>query len=149
MFHSLKILKAKGKGASDASLEPARDFHRKAQWRVDFVAAENSMGFHAPGESLRILAEAIDFRTGTVSYSKKMVNRNEIFLSHFYFLSHLLLPRRMPNQVKKLKVESLKLKYSLDPKEEVKSTESGKQPLDSKTIYLNLSKKFLLLQRSG
>lgn len=52
---------AKGKGASDASLEPARDFHRKAQWRVDFVAAENSMGFHAPGESLRILAEAIDF----------------------------------------------------------------------------------------
>jgi nitrite reductase (cytochrome c-552) len=52
---------AKGKGASDASLESARDFHRKAQWRVDFVAAENSMGFHAPGESLRILAEAIDY----------------------------------------------------------------------------------------
>ena len=49
---------AKGKGAS---LESARDFHRKAQWRVDFVAAENSMGFHAPGESLRILAEAIDY----------------------------------------------------------------------------------------
>ncbi len=52
---------AKGKGASDSLLESARDFHRKAQWRVDFVAAENSMGFHAPGESLRILAEAIDY----------------------------------------------------------------------------------------
>jgi len=62
---------AKGKGASDATLEPARDFHRKAQWRVDFVAAENSMGFHAPGESLRILAEAIDFaRQGQLAVQK-------------------------------------------------------------------------------
>ena len=62
---------AKGKGASDASLESARDFHRKAQWRVDFVAAENSMGFHAPGESLRILAEAIDYaRQGQIEVQK-------------------------------------------------------------------------------
>ena len=34
---------------------------RKAQWRLDFVAAENSMGFHAPQETARILAEAIDY----------------------------------------------------------------------------------------
>jgi nitrite reductase (cytochrome c-552) len=30
-------------------------------WRLDFVAAENSMGFHAPAETARILAESIDF----------------------------------------------------------------------------------------
>ena len=34
---------------------------RKAQWRLDFVAAENSMGFHAPQEAARILGEAIDY----------------------------------------------------------------------------------------
>jgi nitrite reductase (cytochrome c-552) len=34
--------------------------HRKAQWRLDFVAAENSMGFHAPQELARILGEVID-----------------------------------------------------------------------------------------
>ncbi len=34
---------------------------RKAQWRLDFVAAENSMGFHAPAEAARILAESIDY----------------------------------------------------------------------------------------
>ena len=34
---------------------------RKAQWRLDFVAAENSMGFHAPQETARVLAEAIDY----------------------------------------------------------------------------------------
>jgi nitrite reductase (cytochrome c-552) len=39
----------------------ALELQRKAQWRVDFVNAENSMGFHAPQESARILAEAIDY----------------------------------------------------------------------------------------
>ncbi len=33
---------------------------RAAQWRLDYVAAENSMGFHAPQELARILAESID-----------------------------------------------------------------------------------------
>jgi nitrite reductase (cytochrome c-552) len=33
----------------------------KAQWRIDFVAADRSLGFHAPQESARLLAEAIDY----------------------------------------------------------------------------------------
>ena len=33
---------------------------RAAQWRLDTVAAENSMGFHAPQEMARILGESID-----------------------------------------------------------------------------------------
>lgn len=48
-------------GVAEADLEKPRAFHRKAQWRLDFVAAENSMGFHAPQESARILGEAIDY----------------------------------------------------------------------------------------
>jgi nitrite reductase (cytochrome c-552) len=36
------------------------NLQRAAQWRLDFVAAENSMGFHAPQELARILAESID-----------------------------------------------------------------------------------------
>jgi nitrite reductase (cytochrome c-552) len=47
-------------GASDAQLARARALHRKAQWRLDFISAENSMGFHAPQESARILAESVD-----------------------------------------------------------------------------------------
>jgi len=42
-------------------LKGPRDLHRKAEWRLDFVAAENSTGFHAPQETARILAEAIDY----------------------------------------------------------------------------------------
>ena len=36
------------------------ELQRAAQWRLDMVAAENSMGFHAPQEMARILGEAID-----------------------------------------------------------------------------------------
>jgi nitrite reductase (cytochrome c-552) len=52
---------AKKAGATDTQLAPVLALQRKAQWRVDFVAAENSMGFHAPQETARVLAEAIDY----------------------------------------------------------------------------------------
>jgi nitrite reductase (cytochrome c-552) len=55
------VVVAKKRGATDAQLAPAFALQRKAQWRVDFVAAENSMGFHAPQETARVLAEAIDY----------------------------------------------------------------------------------------
>ncbi|MDZ7637965.1 MAG: ammonia-forming cytochrome c nitrite reductase subunit c552 [Bryobacterales bacterium] len=48
-------------GASDADLAGARDFQRKAQFYLDFVEAENSTGFHAPQEAMRILTESVDF----------------------------------------------------------------------------------------
>jgi nitrite reductase (cytochrome c-552) len=64
----LDALKAAKQGKVDArALKEARALQRKAQWRVDFVNAENSMGFHAPQESARILGEAIDYaRQGQV-----------------------------------------------------------------------------------
>jgi nitrite reductase (cytochrome c-552) len=52
---------AKRAGASADSLAPALALQRRAQWRIDFVAAENSMGFHAPAEAVRILGESIDY----------------------------------------------------------------------------------------
>ncbi len=44
----------------DAALRELGELQRAAQWRLDFVAAENSMGFHAPQEMARILGESID-----------------------------------------------------------------------------------------
>lgn len=41
-------------------LAEARNLHRESQLRWDFIAAENSMGFHNPEEALRILANATD-----------------------------------------------------------------------------------------
>ena len=59
---------AKKAGADEARLKPVLELQRKAQWRVDFVNAENSMGFHAPQEAARILGEAIDYaRQGQIA----------------------------------------------------------------------------------
>jgi nitrite reductase (cytochrome c-552) len=55
------IESAKKSGATDEQLKDALALQRKAQFRVDFVNAENSMGFHAPQESARVLAESIDY----------------------------------------------------------------------------------------
>jgi nitrite reductase (cytochrome c-552) len=59
---------AKEAGATMEQLKPALELQRKAQWRLDFIAAENSMGFHAPQEAARILGEAIDYaRQGEIA----------------------------------------------------------------------------------
>ena len=55
------IKAAMASGVGDQKLEKARKLHRKAQWRLDFVASENSKGFHAAQEAARILGEAIDY----------------------------------------------------------------------------------------
>jgi nitrite reductase (cytochrome c-552) len=62
------ILAARQAGAGEAELQEALDLQRQAQWRLDYIAAENSMGFHAPQEAARILGEAADMaRQGQVS----------------------------------------------------------------------------------
>lgn len=48
-------------GVDPAALVEAQNFQRRAQWRLDFIGAENSMGFHAPQEAARLLGEAIDY----------------------------------------------------------------------------------------
>ncbi len=54
------IKAARGRGASDAALEAARRHQRRAQFLLDFVEAENSMGFHADQEAVRVLALSLD-----------------------------------------------------------------------------------------
>ncbi|MBT4100648.1 MAG: ammonia-forming cytochrome c nitrite reductase subunit c552, partial [Gemmatimonadetes bacterium] len=62
------IAAAKAAGATTQDLVESLELQRKAQWRLDYIAAENSMGFHAPQEAARILGEAVDYaRQGEVS----------------------------------------------------------------------------------
>jgi nitrite reductase (cytochrome c-552) len=69
------VKEARKKGAKEEDLKEALQRHRKAQWRVDFVAAENSMGFHAGQEAARLLGEAIDYaRQGEVIAVKATVS---------------------------------------------------------------------------
>ena len=67
------------KAARAANFNPdevtrAQDFQRKAQFYLDFVEAENSIGFHAPEEALRILGESINFaRQGQLALRPKQL----------------------------------------------------------------------------
>lgn len=53
------IVSASADGASDAGLDAARNAHRAAQLRWDFIDADASRGFHASREATRILNDAI------------------------------------------------------------------------------------------
>ncbi|WP_338864737.1 ammonia-forming cytochrome c nitrite reductase subunit c552 [Myxococcus stipitatus] len=59
LIHDLE--RAQKTGRPDASLAKARDFQKRAQFYLDFVEAENSMGFHADQEAIRILSNSINF----------------------------------------------------------------------------------------
>jgi nitrite reductase (cytochrome c-552) len=59
---------AREQGKTDQELAQARDFQRRAQFYLDFVEAENSTGFHADQEAVRILGESVNFsRLGQLS----------------------------------------------------------------------------------
>ncbi|WP_425499961.1 ammonia-forming cytochrome c nitrite reductase subunit c552 [Fontisphaera persica] len=68
LIADLKNARAAGLATNHPALVKAQDFQRKAQFFLDFVEAENSMGFHAPQEAARILAESINFaRKGQIA----------------------------------------------------------------------------------
>jgi nitrite reductase (cytochrome c-552) len=54
------IKSAKEGGATDADLQTARQHQRRGQFLLDFIEAENSMGFHADQEAVRVLALSLD-----------------------------------------------------------------------------------------
>ena len=68
------IVEAKNAGATDAQLKPIYALQRKAQWRLDFISSENSMGFHAPQEAARILAESIDYSRQAELVARKLIS---------------------------------------------------------------------------
>ena len=70
------IKQARNRGATDAQLEQARLQHRRGQFLLDFIEAENSMGFHAGGEAVRVLAKSLDhLRRGQLEVRDAMQSR--------------------------------------------------------------------------
>jgi nitrite reductase (cytochrome c-552) len=69
-----EIQAARASGVAEQRLETALHFQRRAQWRLDFVHADHSKGFHAPQEAARILSEAIDYaRQGQLAAARARI----------------------------------------------------------------------------
>ncbi|HSK09592.1 MAG TPA: ammonia-forming cytochrome c nitrite reductase subunit c552 [Vicinamibacterales bacterium] len=70
------IKTARGAGVADQQLEAARRAQRRAQFMVDFIEAEHSMGFHAGQEAVRILSQAIDIaRQGQLTLRQPLASQ--------------------------------------------------------------------------
>ncbi len=55
------IVRARAKDSAGAGVKLAQRYQRAAQFYADFVEAENSMGFHADQEAVRILGNSINY----------------------------------------------------------------------------------------
>jgi nitrite reductase (cytochrome c-552) len=54
--------------STSQDVQLARQYQRNAQFLVDFIEAENSMGFHAPQEAARVLHKAVNYaRMGQIA----------------------------------------------------------------------------------
>jgi nitrite reductase (cytochrome c-552) len=54
--------------STNANVKLAQSYQRKAQFLLDFVEAENSVGFHADQEAARVLANAVNYaRMGQIA----------------------------------------------------------------------------------
>lgn len=60
MLDAIREAQAAG-AATPEQLKPLFSLQKQAMWRLDFVSSENSMGFHADQEAVRILGESIDY----------------------------------------------------------------------------------------
>ena len=69
--HQAIGLASKAPKANKAELDKARELIRKAQWYWDYVAAENSMGFHNPTMVLNTLGRSIDLAHQAISTAEK------------------------------------------------------------------------------
>jgi nitrite reductase (cytochrome c-552) len=54
------IARAHQQGVTGARIDTARAYQRRAQFLIDFIEAENSMGFHADQEAARVLGNAMN-----------------------------------------------------------------------------------------
>lgn len=61
-------------GVDEAELANARELVRKAQWFWDYVAAENSMGFHNPEQGMKTAGQALDLANQAIQAAYKAAN---------------------------------------------------------------------------
>jgi nitrite reductase (cytochrome c-552) len=61
LFEKVHVAQASGKKIDKALYDKAKDYYEEAFYRLVFVGAENSVGFHNPAEALRVTGDAVAF----------------------------------------------------------------------------------------
>ncbi len=63
LFEMTHAAQASGKIIDKALYDKAKEYYEEAFYRCTFIGAENSVGFHNPSESMRVLGDSIAFAT--------------------------------------------------------------------------------------
>jgi nitrite reductase (cytochrome c-552) len=66
---------AEGKAIDPQLYDKAKEFYEDAFYRVLFIGAENSIGFHNPPEGLRILGDSIAFGSRAEAYLRQALTK--------------------------------------------------------------------------
>jgi nitrite reductase (cytochrome c-552) len=66
---------AEGKTIDPQLYAKAKEFYEEAFYRVCFIGAENSIGFHNPPEGLRILGDSIAFGSRAEAYLRQALTK--------------------------------------------------------------------------
>jgi nitrite reductase (cytochrome c-552) len=66
---------AEGKAIDQQLYDKAKEFYEEAFYRVLFIGAENSVGFHNPPEGLRVLGDSVAFGTRAEAYLRQALTK--------------------------------------------------------------------------
>jgi len=75
LFEAAHMAQAAGKQIDQALYDKAKEFYEQAFYRSLFIGAENSIGFHNPTESMRVLGDSIAFATKAEAYLRQALTK--------------------------------------------------------------------------
>lgn len=75
-----KIHSNKNINTNDNLYKQAKEYYEQAFYRIVFIGAENSVGFHNPQEALRVLGDAVSFATKSESLLRQFAMKSKIQL---------------------------------------------------------------------
>lgn len=78
LFEMAHKAQAEGKEIDKALYDKAKDLYEEAFYRVVFVGAENSVGFHNPTEAIRILGDATAFASKAEALLRQALTRGGV-----------------------------------------------------------------------
>lgn len=71
LFEKVHSVQATGKNIDKTLYDKAKDYYEEAFYRLIFVGAENSVGFHNPAEASRVLGDSIAFSGKAEGYLRE------------------------------------------------------------------------------
>lgn len=109
LFEKAHAVREAGKTVDAALYDKAKDYYIEAFFRLNFIGAENSVGFHNPAEALRVLGDTLAF-----------AGKAEALLRQGLMKAGVEVPVKVDLELKKYLENRGEKKLQFNPKMEIK-----------------------------